>query len=149
MCRWITLLSKYEVALADIILTPSNSLIQLSIDASFHPGNTSINNHVMNGDGFGYVGEGLRLSDNFGDSLYQSLTRSTHRTVSFFLLFLALDGTITLPPRPFLPPTGTIRLSPRQNPHMPRSSRTRSRPGTTSIFERFVCRLAVTALSHT
>jgi glutamine amidotransferase len=53
MCRWITLLSSQEVSLADIVLTPSNSLVQLSKDASFHPGNSSVNNHVMNGDGFG------------------------------------------------------------------------------------------------
>lgn len=55
MCRWITLLSTEEVALADVVLTPQNSLIQLSKDASFHPGYSSMNNHVMNGDGFGYV----------------------------------------------------------------------------------------------
>lgn len=53
MCRWITLLSTQEVALADIVLTPSNSLVQLSKDASFHPGYSDLNNHVMNGDGFG------------------------------------------------------------------------------------------------
>ena len=54
MCRWITLLSSsHPVSLADIVLSPSNSLVQLSKDASFHPGMTEMNNHVMNGDGFG------------------------------------------------------------------------------------------------
>jgi len=53
MCRWITILSTDTISLADIVLTPSNSLIQVSKDASFHPGATEMNNHVMNGDGFG------------------------------------------------------------------------------------------------
>ena len=53
MCRWITLLSSENVPLSDIILAPSNSLIQLSKDASFHPGYSEMNNHRMNGDGFG------------------------------------------------------------------------------------------------
>lgn len=53
MCRWITLLSTESFSLSDIVLSPSNSLIQMSIDASFHPGYGDINNHVMNGDGFG------------------------------------------------------------------------------------------------
>jgi len=53
MCRWITLLSTEEVALSDLVIAPSNGLIQLSKDASFHPGYTHQNNHVMNGDGFG------------------------------------------------------------------------------------------------
>lgn len=35
------------------MLSPSNSLVQMSIDASFHPGYGDQNNHVMNGDGFG------------------------------------------------------------------------------------------------
>jgi hypothetical protein len=49
MCRWITVLSSDEVSLSDIVLAPSNSLVQMAIDASFHPGNGEINNHVMNG----------------------------------------------------------------------------------------------------
>lgn len=53
MCRWITLLSSEQVPLSDIVTSPSNSLIQLSKDASFHPGYTEMNNHRMNGDGFG------------------------------------------------------------------------------------------------
>lgn len=53
MCRWITLLSSEQICLSDVILTPPNSLIQLSKDASFHPGYGDINNHVTNGDGFG------------------------------------------------------------------------------------------------
>jgi len=40
-------------SLADVVLTPSQSLVKMSIDASFHPGYGEINNHVMNGDGFG------------------------------------------------------------------------------------------------
>jgi glutamine amidotransferase len=53
MCRWITLLSTESFSLSDIVLSPSNSMVQMSIDASFHPGYGDINNHVMNGDGFG------------------------------------------------------------------------------------------------
>jgi glutamine amidotransferase len=53
MCRWITLLSTHPVSLSDIILSPSNSLIQLSKDASYHPEFGDMNNHVTNGDGFG------------------------------------------------------------------------------------------------
>jgi predicted glutamine amidotransferase len=53
MCRWITVLSSDPMSLSDIVLAPSNSLIQLSKDASFHPGYTEQNNHVTNGDGFG------------------------------------------------------------------------------------------------
>jgi glutamine amidotransferase len=53
MCRWITVLSTDEFCLLDIVLAPSNSLIQMSVDASWHPGYTEVNNHVMNGDGFG------------------------------------------------------------------------------------------------
>jgi glutamine amidotransferase len=53
MCRWITLLSTESFSLSDIVLSPSNSMVQMSIDASFHPGYGDTNNHVMNGDGFG------------------------------------------------------------------------------------------------
>jgi predicted glutamine amidotransferase len=53
MCRWITFLSAKRMTLSDVVLTPSNSLVQLSRDASFHPGYDNINNAVMNGDGFG------------------------------------------------------------------------------------------------
>jgi glutamine amidotransferase len=53
MCRWITLLSSEPFSLSDIVLSPSNSMVQMSIDASFHPGYGDQNNHVMNGDGFG------------------------------------------------------------------------------------------------
>jgi glutamine amidotransferase len=53
MCRWVTLLSTESFSLSDIVLSPSNSLVQMSIDASFHPGYGDQNNHVMNGDGFG------------------------------------------------------------------------------------------------
>jgi len=53
MCRWITLLSSDPVSLSDIVLAPSNSLVQLAKDASFHPEFSDMNNHAMNGDGFG------------------------------------------------------------------------------------------------
>ena len=53
MCRWITLISAETVSLSDIVLAPSNSLVKLSRDASFHPGADFINNAHMNGDGFG------------------------------------------------------------------------------------------------
>lgn len=53
MCQWITLLSLEKVPLSNIVLAPSNSLIKLSKDASFHPGSTELNNHRLNGDGFG------------------------------------------------------------------------------------------------
>lgn len=53
MCRWITVLSSDPMSLSDIVLAPCNSLIQLSKDASFHPGSSELNNHVTNGDGFG------------------------------------------------------------------------------------------------
>ena len=53
MCRWITLISSESVSLSDIVLAPSNSLVKLSRDASFHPGADFINNAHMNGDGFG------------------------------------------------------------------------------------------------
>ena len=53
MCRWITLISAEMVSLSDIVLAPSNSLVKLSRDASFHPGADLVNNAHMNGDGFG------------------------------------------------------------------------------------------------
>lgn len=53
MCRWITLISHEYVSLSDVVLAPTNSLVQLSRDASFHPGYGLANNAVMNGDGFG------------------------------------------------------------------------------------------------
>lgn len=54
MCRWIALLSnQHDVSLHDALISPSNGIVQLSKDASFHPGSGSTNNHVMNGDGFG------------------------------------------------------------------------------------------------
>jgi glutamine amidotransferase len=53
MCRWITLISAEIVSLSDIVLAPSNSLVKLSRDASFHPGADFTNNAHMNGDGFG------------------------------------------------------------------------------------------------
>jgi predicted glutamine amidotransferase len=53
MCRWITLISAESYSLSDVVLAPSNSLVQLSRDASFHPDFTDANNATMNGDGFG------------------------------------------------------------------------------------------------
>ena len=53
MCRWITLISADRYSLSDVVLAPSNSLVQLSRDASFHPDFTDANNAIMNGDGFG------------------------------------------------------------------------------------------------
>jgi glutamine amidotransferase len=53
MCRWITILASDELSLSDVVLAPANSLVQMSKDASFHPGYSDINNHAMNGDGFG------------------------------------------------------------------------------------------------
>lgn len=53
MCRWITLISAESISLSDIVLAPSNSLVKLSRDASFHPGADLVNNAHMNGDGFG------------------------------------------------------------------------------------------------
>jgi glutamine amidotransferase len=47
------MISSESVCLSDILLAPSNSLVQLSRDASFHPGYPDLNNAVMNGDGFG------------------------------------------------------------------------------------------------
>lgn len=53
MCRWITVLGSEEMSLSDVVLAPPNSLVQLSRNASFHPGYGDQNNHVTNGDGFG------------------------------------------------------------------------------------------------
>lgn len=53
MCRWITFISTHEISLLDLVLTPSNSLVEQSIDASYHPGFSSRYNHIVNADGFG------------------------------------------------------------------------------------------------
>ncbi|GKY90541.1 hypothetical protein MPSEU_000027800 [Mayamaea pseudoterrestris] len=53
MCRWITVLSSEQISLSDVVLAPTNSLVQLAKDASFHPGYSDMNNHTTNGDGFG------------------------------------------------------------------------------------------------
>ena len=53
MCRWITFISTQEILLSDIVLKPSNSLVEQSIDASYHPGFTQRFNHTVNADGFG------------------------------------------------------------------------------------------------
>jgi glutamine amidotransferase len=75
MCRWITLLSSESFSLSDLVLSPSNSLVQMSIDASFHPGYGDQNNHVMNGDGFGV---GWYHSNSYVD-------KSLHNGVNGFL----------------------------------------------------------------
>lgn len=53
MCRWITFISTEEILLGDLVLKPSNSLIEQSIDASYHPGFAERFNHQVNADGFG------------------------------------------------------------------------------------------------
>lgn len=53
MCRWITVISSQDLSLSDVVLAPTNSLVKLARDASFHPGYGDENNHVTNGDGFG------------------------------------------------------------------------------------------------
>lgn len=53
MCRWIVFISTQEMFLSDIVLKPSNSLVEQSMDASFHPGFTNQYNHIVNADGFG------------------------------------------------------------------------------------------------
>lgn len=53
MCRWITFISTEEMFLSDICLTPSNSLVDQAIDASYHPGFAEKFNHTVNADGFG------------------------------------------------------------------------------------------------
>lgn len=53
MCRWITFISTEEICLADLVLKPSNSLVDQSVDASYHPGFAQRFNHQVNADGFG------------------------------------------------------------------------------------------------
>ncbi|CAB9500638.1 glutamine amidotransferase [Seminavis robusta] len=53
MCRWITFLSTEEILLSDLVLKPSNSLVEQAIDASYHPGFAQRFNHQVNADGFG------------------------------------------------------------------------------------------------
>ncbi|KAG7359295.1 glutaminyl-tRNA synthetase [Nitzschia inconspicua] len=53
MCRWITFISTEEMFLSDLVLKPSNSLVDQAIDASFHPGFAQRFNHQVNADGFG------------------------------------------------------------------------------------------------
>ena len=53
MCRWITVLGADAMLLSDIVMSPSNSLIQMSLNASYHPGYGEKNNHITNADGFG------------------------------------------------------------------------------------------------
>jgi glutamine amidotransferase len=53
MCRWITFISTQDMLLSDLVLKPSNSLVDQSVDASFHPGFTQQFNHQVNADGFG------------------------------------------------------------------------------------------------
>jgi predicted glutamine amidotransferase len=69
MCRWITLISAESYSLSDVVLAPSNSLIQLSRDASFHPDFTDANNATMNGDGFG-IGKSRGLRRKKGRSTF-------------------------------------------------------------------------------
>lgn len=53
MCRWITFISTEPMLLDDLVLQPCNSLVDQSIDASFHPGFAEKFNHTVNADGFG------------------------------------------------------------------------------------------------
>lgn len=53
MCRWITFISTEEMLLSDLVLKPSNSLVDQAIDASYHPGFAKRFNHQINADGFG------------------------------------------------------------------------------------------------
>ena len=53
MCRWLTFISTEEMLLSDLVLKPSNSLVEQSIDASYHPGFAQRFNHQVNADGFG------------------------------------------------------------------------------------------------
>jgi hypothetical protein len=48
MCRWITFISTEDMYLSDLVLKPSNSLVDQAIDASFHPGFTQRYNHQVN-----------------------------------------------------------------------------------------------------
>jgi hypothetical protein len=48
MCRWITFISTEEMYLSDLVLKPSNSLVDQAIDASFHPGFAQRYNHQVN-----------------------------------------------------------------------------------------------------
>ena len=79
MCRWITVLSSEDFCLRDIIFKPSHSLIQMSVDASWHPGYSEVNNHVMNGDGFGigwyYRPTERRLTENGENGIEQTTLR--------------------------------------------------------------------------
>lgn len=77
MCRWITLISAESVSLSDIVLAPSNSLVKLSRDASFHPGADLINNAHMNGDGFGvgwyHTNAAIRPAPDVNTSTFSNL----------------------------------------------------------------------------
>mmetsp|Transcript_16210 Transcript_16210/g.44594 ORF Transcript_16210/g.44594 Transcript_16210/m.44594 type:complete len:395 (+) Transcript_16210:128-1312(+) len=57
MCRWVTFISTEDqsesMLLSDIVLKPSNSLVDQSLDASYHPGFSNRFNHNINADGFG------------------------------------------------------------------------------------------------
>lgn len=70
MCRWITFISTQEILLSDIVLKPSNSLVEQSIDASYHPGFTHRFNHTVNADGFG-VGWYTNLLKDYRPALFR------------------------------------------------------------------------------
>ncbi|EOD31942.1 hypothetical protein EMIHUDRAFT_231191 [Emiliania huxleyi CCMP1516] len=53
MCRWVVFVSRDPVTLADLLVKPQNSLVRQSFDAKYHPGFTSVNNALLNGDGTG------------------------------------------------------------------------------------------------
>ena len=53
MCRWLVWCSDEPITLEDIVLAPTNSLLQQSFSAGFHPGVCTRNNMPLNADGFG------------------------------------------------------------------------------------------------
>jgi hypothetical protein len=104
MCRWITLISAESYSLSDVVLAPSNSLVQLSRDASFHPDFTDANNATMNGDGFGIGTFGCRLYSSvvmFCLFVVWKGSPTNHRAslrVSAYLYPILQDGTTTTLP---------------------------------------------------
>ena len=53
MCRWLVWCGSEPVLLADLVLSPANSLIHQSFSGGFHPGAAEQNNMTLNADGFG------------------------------------------------------------------------------------------------
>ena len=53
MCRWLVWCSNEPIVLSELVLDASNSLLQQSYDAGYHPGVTCKNNMRLNADGMG------------------------------------------------------------------------------------------------